>query len=113
MDKVSFVDVKNINLVSNVVPEAKNEKSTVYEGNNKEVEKEKSQLLTPNEPKSSSEMASKYEKTGDVYERVSQHEQAINSYQVSYTLKPNPGVVEKVDDITAKIVSEKFKENSK
>lgn len=115
MERVNFVDIRNINVVSNVVPESRNERNTQNQvrEQRKEVEREVNNPSNTENTRQINEMASKYEKVGDVYEKVSQYESAINSYQISYTLKPNPEVVEKVDNVTAKIVSEKLRESNR
>jgi len=115
MERVNFVDIRNINIVSNVVPESRNERNAQNQvrEQRREVERDVNTPSNTENARQINEMASKYEKVGDVYEKVSQYESAINSYQISYTLKPNPEVVEKVDNVTAKIVSEKLRESNR
>jgi len=115
MERVNFVDIRNINIVSNVVPESRNERNTQNQvrEQRREVERDVNTPSNTENTRQINEMASNYEKVGDVYEKVSQYESAVNSYQISYTLKPNPEVVEKVDNVTAKIVSEKLRESNR
>lgn len=109
MERINLNSVVNTNLVSNVVREPNNQRDTGNREQNREAKFKDLVEMGGINIKNSQEiknMATTYEKVGDSYERMSKLESAINAYQVSNTLKPSSEVVQKIDDVAARIASE-------
>lgn len=112
MERINLSGNINSNLVSNIVPEPNNRK----ESNNQQQSEPKPQefrevIVDINKTSIQNKeelrnMASTYEKVGDTYEKMSRLDSAITAYQTSYSINPNPNVVQKIDDLAARISSE-------
>lgn len=111
MERVNLVGNIPSNVVSNVVPEPGNRR----EANNRQQQPRAEEVegvvvsirrVTQEEERGLENVASTYEKIGDTYEKVEREQSAITAYQTSYTLNPNPEVVQKIDDLAARISSE-------
>lgn len=112
MDRVNLIGNINSNLVSNIVPEPNNRRDLnnrpqSQPQESREVIVEINRVNTNESGREQvRDMASGYERAGDVYEEISRPESAVTAYQTSYALNPNPEVVQKIDDLAAKIASE-------
>lgn len=109
MERVNLNNVVNTNLVSNIVHEINNQRDPGNREQNKGTEFRELIEIGNVNLKNSQEiknMATKYEKIGDSYEKISRLDSAITAYQISNNLKPSSEVVQKIDDIAARIASE-------
>lgn len=109
MDKINMFTNINSNLVSNIVPEPNNRREP---NNNQQRPQEMREVIVDinkteiNNNENLKQMATTYEKIGDTYEKISRPQSAITAYQTSYNYNPNPEVVQKVDELAARISSE-------
>ncbi|MCS7299387.1 MAG: hypothetical protein RMJ37_05465 [Spirochaetia bacterium] len=108
MERVNLSPNINSNIVSNLVPEPNNRRET----NNRQPQPQETRevIVDINFRQQNSEemrnMASTFERVGDTYQRMDRLESAITAYQTSFSINPNPDVVQKVDDLAARISSE-------
>lgn len=108
MERVNLSPNINSNIVSNLVPEPNNRR----DANNRQPQPQETRevivdinIRQPNTEEMRN-MASTFERAGDTYQRIERPESAITAYQTSFAINPNPDVVQKVDDLAARISSE-------
>ncbi len=53
------------------------------------------------------EISKRYKSAGETYEDLKLYKPALNAYQISYSLNPSAESINKIDELTAKIASQK------
>ncbi|MCX8029677.1 MAG: hypothetical protein N2712_06765 [Brevinematales bacterium] len=108
VERVNLNPNINSNIVSNVVPEPNNRREANNQRQTQQAQQEVIVDITKTQQNNEEmkNLASTFEKAGNAYEQMSRPQSAITAYQTSYTLNPSPDIVQKVDDLAARISSE-------